>query len=146
MTDCGKGFSCNSFTYTIKHTHLKFCSCDGIIVLRLPCESDECRKAIGCQSAAAEKSPTPGVWVPVRGNGDADARKAGCVVLRGVKTEAVLIRWVISSWKEWWCSGRAAQGVVESVSLEVLKSSGDVALGDVVTGCDGSGCGWTGCS
>jgi len=36
--------------------------------------------------------------------------------------------------KQWQCIGTAAQGVVESPSLEVFRDHGDVALRDVVMG------------
>jgi len=39
----------------------------------------------------------------------------------------------------WLCSGTAAQGVVESPSLEVVKNCRDVALRDVVSGHGGMG-------
>ena len=48
----------------------------------------------------------------------------------------------ISSLKEWSGIGTAAQGVLESLSLEVVKSHGDVALRDMVSGHGGMGWGW----
>ena len=51
--------------------------------------------------------------------------------------------WVLgemSSLEEQCCSGTAAQGAVESLSMEVIKKSGDVALRDKV-GWDGVGFG-----
>ena len=38
---------------------------------------------------------------------------------------------------------QAVQGVVESLSLEVLKIHGDVALRDMISGHGGVGWGWT---
>ena len=41
--------------------------------------------------------------------------------------------------KEWLGIGTAAQGVVESLSLEVFMNRGDVAPGDTVSGHGGGG-------
>lgn len=41
---------------------------------------------------------------------------------------------LISSQEKWQCTGTAAQGVVESLSLEMLKNHRDVALKDMANG------------
>lgn len=48
----------------------------------------------------------------------------------------------IPSLKEWSGTGTAAQGMVESPSMEIFKNCGDVALRDVVSGYGGMGWGW----
>jgi len=57
------------------------------------------------------------------------------------KTNSVWRLGIISSFKEWWCSGTAVQGVLGSLSLQVFQSCGDVALRDV--GMMGMGQDWT---
>ena len=49
----------------------------------------------------------------------------------------------ISSPKEQRCTVTAAQGVVDSPSLELPKNHGDVALREVGSGHGGLGLGWT---